>query len=137
MYAYSATVVRWIDGDTVDLHVDLGFHLFAELRFRLYGIDTPERGQKNHDEATALCNSLAPTGSQVFIRSHKDADKYGRWLADVDSPGEARIKGDPAGFLDTTAGININSRLVEFGLAVPYFGGTKGVAAVAPKVAPE
>lgn len=120
MYAYSARVIRWIDGDTVDLRVDLGFHTFVETRFRLYGIDTPERGQKNHDQAKALCESLAPIGSDVFIRTHKDPDKYGRWLADIRGP---------VIDLDTTSGVNINTRLVEFGLAVPYFGGTKGVPA--------
>lgn len=127
MYAYSARVVRWVDGDTVDLRVDLGFHLFAETRFRLYGIDTPERGQKNHDQAKALCESLAPVGVDVFIRTHKDADKYGRWLADITAA--ATINGAVAIDLDTATGINVNSRLVEFGLAVPYFGGTKGVVA--------
>lgn len=113
MYAYNARVVRWVDGDTVDLRVDLGFHTFVETRFRLYGIDTPERGQKNHDQATALCNSLAPVGADVFVRSFKDADKYGRWLADI----------------DTAPGENVNTKLIEFGLAVPYFGGTKAVQA--------
>ena len=120
MYAYSARVIRWIDGDTVDLRVDLGFRTFVETRFRLYGIDTPERGQANHDKATALCNVLAPVGSEVFIRTHKDPDKYGRWLADVRGPIVE---------LDTTEGVNINERLVEFGLAVRYFGGTKAPVA--------
>lgn len=126
MYAYSARVIRWVDGDTVDLRVDLGFHIFIETRFRLYGIDTPERGQKNHDQATALCNSLAPIGADVFIRSHKDADKYGRWLADINTHPTASHEDHIE--VDTASGININTRLVEFGLAVPYFGGTKGVA---------
>jgi micrococcal nuclease len=110
MYSYSATVVRWVDGDTVDLHVDLGFHLFAELRFRLYGIDTPERGQKNHDEAWHLAQSLAPVGAPVFIKTEKDADKYGRWLVEIDN-----------------SNVNVNQKIVEAGLAVAYFGGTKGV----------
>lgn len=119
MYAYSARVLRWIDGDTVDLRVDLGFRMFVETRFRLYGIDTPERGQKNHHEAKALCESLAPLGSEVFIRTHKDPDKYGRWLVDVRGPVVE---------LDNSSGVNINQRLVEFGLALRYLGGTKGVA---------
>ena len=111
MYAYSARVIRWIDGDTVDLRVDLGFKLYAETRFRLYGIDTPERGQKNHGQATALVNSLAPVGADVFIHSYKDPDTYGRWLAEI----------------VTAGGASVNTRLVEFGLAVPYLGGTKAV----------
>ena len=116
MYAYSAQVIRWVDGDTVDLRVDLGFKLFAETRFRLYGIDTPERGQKNHDEAWHLAQSLAPVGATVQISTHKDADKYGRWLAQI----------------STDAGTDVNASLIAANLAVAYFGGTKGVPAVAP-----
>mgnify|MGYP000163561762 CR=1 FL=1 len=45
MYDYRVTdVIRVIDGDTVDLRIDIGFHLSAALRFRLLSIDTPERG---------------------------------------------------------------------------------------------
>jgi micrococcal nuclease len=111
MYSYLASVVRWVDGDTVDLRVDLGFRNFMETRFRLYGIDTPERGQENHDKATEFCKSHAPEGSTVFIRVYKASDKYGRWLVDI-----------------YTDDHNLNNRLVEFGLAVPYFGGTKAAA---------
>lgn len=111
MYAYSATVTRWVDGDTVDLRVDLGFKLYAETRFRLYGIDTPERGQKNHDEAWHLAQSLAPVGAAVTIHTYKDADKYGRWLAEI----------------VTATGSSVNAALTAAGMAVPYFGGTKGV----------
>lgn len=113
MYSYAATIVRWVDGDTVDLRVDLGFKMFAETRFRLYGVDTPERGQKNHDQATTFCELLAPAGAGVLVKSYKDPDKYGRWLADI----------------STLGGDSINTGLVEFGWAVPYFGGTKGVPA--------
>lgn len=113
MYDYSATVVRWVDGDTVDLRVDLGFHTFVETRFRLYGIDTPERGQKNHDEAWHLAETLAPVGAVVTIHSYKNADKYGRWLAEI----------------ITATGTSVNNGLLTAALAVPYFGGTKGVPA--------
>lgn len=124
MYEYSAQVVRWVDGDTVDLRVDLGFHIFIETRFRLYGVDTPERGQKNHDEATAFCNGFAPVGSTIIIKSYRprpiEEDKYGRWLCEA----------LPMPFdLVTPGGISVNQRLVEAGLAVPYYGGKKGVPA--------
>ena len=109
-YVYRATVTRWVDGDTVDLRVDLGFKMWAETRFRLYGIDTPERGQQGWAEATAAAKQMAPEGSSVMVTSYKDADKYGRWLA-VISAGE----------------INVNAQLMDDGHAVAYFGGTKGV----------
>lgn len=107
-YEYKATVLRWIDGDTVKLDVDLGFGMSAKHTFRLHGIDTPERGQRNHAEATALVNLLAPPLSIVQIQTLKDADKYGRYLA----------------ILHVADGC-VSDILIEDGLAVPYDGGTK------------
>lgn len=115
MYEYDAQVVRWVDGDTVDLRVDLGFGTSWASRFRLYGVDTPERGQPGYTEATAFCMGAAPAGAEVRIRSYRPEmmhqDKYGRWLA-VITP-------------NFSAG-SVNDGLVAAGLAKPYFGGTKG-----------
>ena len=107
-YIYNANVVRWIDGDTVELDVDLGFRLNYRDHFRLDGIDTAERGKPLAAEATALANSLAPVGSSVAIATTK-GDKYGRWLT-VIWPDE---------------GVPVNVALVEAGLAQPYYGGKK------------
>lgn len=107
-YKYKATVVRWVDGDTVDLFVDLGFHHFVKTRFRLYGIDTPERGHENWAEASNFSKLAAPAGTDIVVDVYKDADKYGRWLANI-HVGE----------------VSINDALVAAGLAVPYYGGTK------------
>lgn len=86
MYDYHATVRRWVDGDTVDLLVDLGFTVQVRQRFRLLGVDTPETNRKASREAgnaaTAYAAGLAPVGSAVLVRSHKTG-KYGRWLAEV------------------------------------------------------
>lgn len=105
-YTYKATVIRWVDGDTAWLDVDLGFRIRSTTDFRLYGINTPERGQAGYAEATARANTLAPTGSSVTIQVFKDPDKYGRWLVLV----------IPA------SGIPVNETLVQEGLAVTYFG---------------
>lgn len=108
-YTYNAKIVRWVDGDTVDLRVDCGFYMRLEDRFRLYGIDTPERGQSGYKEATARARELAPVDTVVIIKTYKpERDKYGRWLADV--------------YVGET---NINQMLVAEGLAKEYFGGTK------------
>lgn len=112
-YEYKATVVRWVDGDTVDLRVDLGFRMFAETRFRLYGIDTPERGQPGYADATKSAESLAPAGSPVRIETYKDADKYGRWLALVYPIGDYGSIPD------------VSNQLINLGHGKPYFGGTK------------
>ena len=80
---YPAVVVRWVDGDTVDLDVDLGFHVRGMLRFRLTGINTPERGNPGWAEATARARELAPEGRHVLALTRKEGDKYGRWLAHI------------------------------------------------------
>ena len=110
VYVYAADVKRWVDGDTVDLCVDLGFHMSMTSRFRLYGVDTPERGRPNHDEAWLMSETVAPTGSRVMVRSYKDADKYGRWLAEIYS---------------TDGTKSVAAALLENKLAVPYFSGHK------------
>jgi endonuclease YncB( thermonuclease family) len=113
VFTYWAEVVRWVDGDTVDLRIDLGFYVTTEQRCRLLGIDTPERGKPGAAEASARVKALAPAGTHLLIRSEKGADKYGRFLVDI------------AGVLDD---VTINRTLVIEKLAVPYYGGTKGVA---------
>lgn len=102
-YKYNASVLRWVDGDTVDCLVDLGFKISIRERFRLYGVDTPERGQPGFDEATAFCEGLAPTGSRVVIETRKTG-KFGRWLCTVYTPDR----------------VNVNVRLVETGHAKRY-----------------
>lgn len=75
--------VRVVDGDTVDLRIDLGFYLTAALRFRLLGVDTPERGQPGWAEATdftRLWIDVARPGLRV--QTHK-SDSFGRWLGDL------------------------------------------------------
>jgi len=42
MYEYNAQLVRVVDGDTVDISVDLGFHISQQIRVRLNGINSPE-----------------------------------------------------------------------------------------------
>lgn len=112
-YDYKAKVIRWVDGDTVWLEVDLGFRMTSTTDFRLYGVDTPERGQLNHAEATALCNQIAPAGSSVRIKTYKDPDKYGRWLAEVTPLGAA-------GSVPT-----VTNQLINAALGKAYFGGKK------------
>ena len=57
-YRYKCEVQRCVDGDTVDADLDLGFHMTARIRFRLAGIDTPERGEPGYQEATEHLESL-------------------------------------------------------------------------------
>lgn len=89
MYNYEATVRRWVDGDTVDVDIDLGFGLiYSNQRLRLYGIDAYESRTRDLDEkkkglaATDYVNEIAPVGTKVTILTHKEG-KYGRILAEV------------------------------------------------------
>lgn len=107
-YEYKAQVVRWIDGDTVELDVDLGFRLRFRDHFRLDGIDTPERGRAGALTAMVRAVQLAPVGSDVLVQTSK-SDKYGRYLAAI----------------WPEVGPPINITLVNEGHAVPYYGGKK------------
>lgn len=112
-YYYKATVIRWVDGDTVWLEVDLGFRMKTINDFRLYCVDTPERGQPGWAEATAFVQKAAPPGTVVQIETYKDPDKYGRWLAEV----------IPLG--DYGSIPSLSNQLINAGLGKPYFGGKK------------
>lgn len=79
MYQYSAIVNRWIDGDTVDLIVDLGFNIKIKERFRIVDLDTSERGEESYQEAIVLAETIMPIGSEHLVETVKK-DKYGRWL---------------------------------------------------------
>jgi endonuclease YncB( thermonuclease family) len=104
-----ATVHKWSDGDTVWLNVAMPFGLTALKDFRLFGIDTPERGHLGWAEAGNLARHFAPAGSLVSVRTFKDPDKYGRYLAVV---GNAE-------------GLVVNDELILSGLARIYDGGTR------------
>ncbi len=105
IHKYKATVNRVIDGDTIDVDIDLGFYTFLRgQRVRLYGIDAPEvRGSERFSglESKAWLRRKIE-GKEIELLTFKDArGKYGRWLGIV----YFRKK-------------NINDLLVSKGLAV-------------------
>lgn len=82
-YDYAVTVHRVVDGDTIDLEVDVGFYLTTVIRVRLLGVDTPERGQAGWADATAFTTRwLAARGGRLRATTVK-TDSFGRWLADI------------------------------------------------------
>jgi|TARA_R110000851_G_scaffold143507_1_gene282427 micrococcal nuclease len=112
-YTYRCTLDRVIDGDTIDVHIDLGFNVWLnKQRVRLAGIDTPESRTRNLDEkalglaAKARLIQLC-TGTLTII-SH-GRGKYGRIL----------------GVPYTAEGQDMCKTLIEEGHAVEYWGGTK------------
>jgi len=86
MYNYRAKVRRVVDGDTVDFEVDLGFNMYARIRTRLTEVDTPERGEEDFHEATAMLRDLlyqqADDEGWLTITTGKTG-KYGRWLVTI------------------------------------------------------
>ncbi len=75
-------VKRWVDGDTVDVDVDLGFKVWSQQRFRLAHINTPEKKMPGYQEAIERVNQIAPSGSKVIINC-LGYDRYGRWIAEI------------------------------------------------------
>ena len=88
MYEYRCKIVKIIDGDTVDVDIDLGFGVWLHKeRVRLYGIDTPESRTRDLEEkkyglmAKELVQTLMPVGSLQTLITEKDkSGKFGRIL---------------------------------------------------------
>ena len=116
MYEYGCKVTRVVDGDTIDVDLDLGFDIIYKCRVRLYAIDTPESRTRNKDEkvrgklAAKFLQDAISNGKNVILQTQlKDSKgKFGRVLASV--------------IID---GININQKMVTNHLAVRYEGQSK------------
>ena len=114
MYEYNCEILRVVDGDTVDVSIDLGIDISYKSRVRLYGIDTPESRTRDKDEKARglmskeyLIDELSK--GQVVIKTHKDKKgKFGRVLGEM-------YVGDR----------NINLMMVDDFLAVEYKGQSK------------
>jgi micrococcal nuclease len=86
IYIYKAELIRVVDGDTVDLVIDLGFDTSRHERFRLYGIDAPEiRFEAGKASKAWLWYALQPLESiyvqTIQLSTKAKRDKYGRFLA--------------------------------------------------------
>lgn len=92
MYTYQLTIKRWIDGDTVEASVDLGFGVFTIQRFRLLDLDTPERTQPGYVAARNCSEGIYPAGTKLIVQTIKGTDKYGRWLLHLPLVNEALTK---------------------------------------------
>ena len=109
MYEYQAHVGRVVDGDTVDVMIDLGFDIWTKQRVRLLGIDAPESRTRDLEEKE---RGLAATdwltdriGDEVLtlVTEYDSRGKFGRVLGTF--------------YLD---GVNINEEMIEAGHAEVY-----------------
>lgn len=117
MYTYFVkSVDRVVDGDTIDISIDLGFDLTKKERVRLAGIDTPEKRTKDQKEkemgyqATEFLEMHLMEAKKLTVKTEKEG-KFGRmlgWLYKSET--------------DTTS---INQIMIDKGYAWAYDGGTK------------
>ena len=112
-FVYQATLERVVDGDTIDVTLDLGFNVkLHKQRCRLAGIDTPESRTRNLQEK-ALGKLASARLSELCVGTFKiqslGKGKYGRILA----------------IPYTQDDQDICKMLVNEGHAVEYWGGTK------------
>ena len=119
MFDYMVKVTRVVDGDTIDVSVDLGFDIWHNARVRMMGIDTPESRTRNLEEKALGLASKARLkellkGKKVRLECSKEGKgKFGRILADVHTIDQ---EGND---------INGNNQLIAEGHARPYYGGKK------------
>ena len=113
MYQYKVKKInRVIDGDTVDLDIDLGFSITLKQRVRLKDIDASETRTKDLEEkakglaAKAWLEKELSREGEWIIETTKE-DKYGRIL------GALYLVGDP---------VTVNEKMLNEGIASPYIG---------------
>jgi len=120
MYEYRCKVVKVIDGDTVDVDIDLGFGVWLhDERVRIMGIDTPE--SRTSDKVEKVFGLAAKKrlkellGEDVVLKTQVNKDgedmkgKFGRILGDF-------VSND---------GRMVTDIMIEEGHCVAYFGGSK------------
>ncbi len=107
MYEYYTKIDKVVDGDTVDVFIDLGFSVWHKERIRIAGIDTAEKNTPLGKALKAYMKELLE-GKMVRLQVSKP-DKYGRYL------GEIWLGSDES----------INKQLIKHGLAKSYGGDSK------------
>jgi micrococcal nuclease len=119
MYEYNIKkVTKVVDGDTIDVDIDLGFNISYAQRVRLAGIDTPESRTKDlREKALGLevkdkIKKAIESSKTVIIKTElpDSTEKYGRILGWVYLDGAAK---------------SLNEQLIEEGYAWSYMGETK------------
>ena len=126
MYEYNDILDRVVDGDTIDVTIDLGFKVWKKMRVRMEGINTPESRTRDLEEKK---RGLAAKDRLVEILKFNDnkcilkvsgVGKYGRALATVLVNSLSPLNGE-----DGVTLIDVNKQLIEEGHAVEYYGGKR------------
>ena len=126
MYEYKAVVDRVVDGDTIDVTIDLGFSVWKKMRVRMEGINTPESRTRDLEEkkrglaAKDRLKSILEFNNNECVLKVSGVGKYGRALATVLVESLSPLKGE-----DGITLIDVNKQLIEEGHAVEYHGGKR------------
>lgn len=110
-WVYRAQCVRVVDGDTLDLKIDAGFHATYAQRVRLLGVNAPEMHGASKDAGEASKAWVqdwivrANDGEWPLTIQTQKTDHFSRWLATV---------------WRTSTGDELNGGLIAAGMAVPY-----------------
>ena len=90
MYTYNCKILNVVDGDTIDIEIDLGFHIKVKERVRLLGVDTPEVFGPNAEAAGTVASDFTKEWIEkrqsinnkfsYFSVKYNARDKYGRSL---------------------------------------------------------
>jgi len=120
MYEYRCKLRRVVDGDTVDIDIDLGFDIWlTNQRVRLYGVDTPESRTRDKEEKKY---GLA---AKAYVEKFLDDEWLTLKTAEFNAVGKfGRILGSlyrTSSFADQS----LNEYLIEKHHAVPYYGQSK------------
>ena len=122
MYIYKAKLDRVVDGDTIDVHIDLGFDVSVKKRVRFVGMNAPEsRTRDLKEKALGLAAKdrvkaiLAENSS--FTLESTELGKYGRVLG--------KIHINILNGSESLTQICLNDQLIKEGHAVEYHGGKR------------
>ena len=141
MYEYRCKIDRVVDGDTVDVDIDLGFGIWLRKeRVRLYGIDTPESRTRDLEEkkyglaSKSFVQDLLPVGSMQTLRTRKDdKGKFGRILGEFvvydavtdSSKRQANYVEGRLGLIIDGTGKTLNQIMIDRHYGVEYHGQSK------------
>ena len=121
MYEYRVIIDRWVDGDTVDVDIDLGFGVWLkDQRVRLYGINAPESRTRDLEEkklglaAKDFCKNFCKEGeyAKLVCKKYDSKGKFGRILGEIWS-------------ITNYADKSLNEYLLDKGHATEYHGGKR------------
>lgn len=124
MYTYYVhSLDRVVDGDTIDVVIDLGFDLFKKARVRLAGIDTPEKRTRNIKEKELGLHASTWLEDQLL-----DITTYGRLIIKTEKDKQSGKYGRMLGWLwaeEEQNDVSINEQMINEGYAWPYSGDRK------------